>query len=151
MFSRGSVQKYSFVSIWVMHCCVRLLFFGQESHAQFLLVLDLFWTLYVRSVPRSFRETEMRNWTQLLSIIETGIHDRLQPLAVTFRNKMIPQNQQFLLSESVLQVAPVAQVFTRCVHTPGPQLGFTHFARKKANFCVLSKILVVFCVLPIFG
>ena len=32
-----------------------------------------------------------------------------------------------------------------------PKLGFTHFARKKANFCVLSKILVVFCVLPIFG
>ena len=48
--------------------------------------------LRARSVPRSFRETEMRNWTQLLSIIETGIHDRLQPLAVTFRNKMIPQN-----------------------------------------------------------
>jgi hypothetical protein len=37
-----------------------------------------------------------------------------------------------------------------CVPSAGV-LGFTHFARKKANFCVLSKILVVFCVLPIFG
>ena len=30
----------------------------------------------------------------------------------------------------------------------GDRLGFTHFARKKAKFCVLSKILVEFCVLP---
>ena len=28
------------------------------------------------------------------------------------------------------------------------RLGFTHFARQKANFCVLSKILIDFCVSP---